>query len=69
MTLTVVDDVEIQPDGGCHHIGRYAEGYRYAFKRGAADALRVAARRLPAECWDTLEQLIDEYAHDPDEVA
>jgi hypothetical protein len=43
------------------HIGRYASGWRDGFRAGAADALRLAARLLPAETWHTLTRLADEY--------
>jgi hypothetical protein len=43
------------------HIGRYACGWRDGFRAGAADALRVAGRRLPAEHWHVVEALADAY--------
>lgn len=69
--MTVLHDTVVEPYGGCHHVGRGGESYRYAFKRGAKDALRIAARRLPPDMWDVvalLERLSDEYEHDPDEM-
>lgn len=65
--VTVLSDTVVEPR--CHHVGRYAEGYRYAFKRGALDALRLAQRRLPPDVWDILERLSDEYEHDNDLVS
>ncbi len=43
------------------HTGRYACGWRDGFRAGAADALRVAGRRLPVETWHTIEALADAY--------
>jgi hypothetical protein len=60
---TIADDIVDEVTDGCHHVGRYAEGYAFAFKRGAVDALRVAARRLPSSTWDALTQLSDEYTN------
>jgi hypothetical protein len=42
-------------------VGLYASGWRDGFKAGAADALRVAGRRLPVETWNTIEALADAY--------
>ncbi len=43
------------------HISRYASGWRDGFRAGAADALRVAGRRLPVEHWHVVEALADAY--------
>jgi hypothetical protein len=43
------------------HVGRYAAAWREGFGYGFRDALRLAGRRLPLECWAVLEQLADEY--------
>jgi hypothetical protein len=42
-------------------VGLYASGWRDGFKAGAADALRVAGRHLPAETWPALEALSSEF--------
>jgi hypothetical protein len=43
------------------YLGRYALGWRHGFRAGAADALRLAARRLPPEAWNVLDKLADAY--------
>ncbi|WP_322859151.1 hypothetical protein U8D42_03980 [Mycobacterium europaeum] len=42
-------------------LGMYACGWRAGFAAGAADALRVAGRRLPVETWHIIEVLADQY--------
>jgi hypothetical protein len=46
---------------GRRRVGLYASGWRDGFKAGAADALRVAGRHLPAETWPVVEALASEY--------
>jgi hypothetical protein len=41
--------------------GGYAGAWREGFGTGFRDGLRLAARRLPPETWNTLEALADEY--------
>lgn len=41
--------------------GRHADAWRWGFGCGFRDALRLAARQLPPETWDTLEALADQY--------
>jgi hypothetical protein len=48
-------------DKAPRHLGRYASGWRDGFAAGAADALRVAGRRLPVETWHIVEALADAY--------
>jgi hypothetical protein len=36
-----------------------AETWREVFRRGARDALRLAARRLPPSTWAVLDELAD----------
>jgi hypothetical protein len=36
-------------------------GWKHGFAAGAADALRVAGRRLPVETWHIVEALASEY--------
>ena len=43
------------------HIGGYASAWRHGFAYGFRDALRLAARRLPAEAWSVLDALASEY--------
>jgi hypothetical protein len=40
---------------------RAAEVYREGFEHGWCDALRLAARRLPPECWPVLDELAADY--------
>jgi hypothetical protein len=54
-------DQHLQGNAAPRHIGRYANGWRDGFRAGAADALRVAGRRLPAETWHIIEALADQY--------
>ena len=50
-----------QPNAAPQHMGRYACGWREGFKAGAIDALRLAARRLPPQAWNVLDDLADAY--------
>jgi hypothetical protein len=43
-------------------VGRYASGWRDGFRRGAVDALRVAAREIPdPQAWVVLDRLAEAY--------
>ena len=54
-------DQHPQGNAGPRNIGRYATGWRHGFCAGAIDALRLAARRLPPEAWNVLDDLADAY--------
>jgi hypothetical protein len=44
-----------------HRRGSYADTWREVYARGFRDALRLAARRLPPDTWETLDRLPDDY--------
>lgn len=57
----------IKTGSHCHdnvsrpQLGRYGFGWRHGFAAGAIDALRLAARRLPPQAWNVLDDLADAY--------
>jgi hypothetical protein len=57
----LIKDQHQKGNAAPRHIGRYASGWRDGFRAGAADALRVAGRRLPVETWHIVEELADQY--------
>jgi len=44
-----------------HRQPRYADAWRRGFAQGFKDSLRLAARRLPAEYWQLLDDLASEF--------
>jgi hypothetical protein len=60
-TNTSPADQHLQGIAAPRHAGSYAYAWREGFGYGFRDALRLAARRLPPECWHVMEALASEY--------